>query len=835
MLRGRAGSLISFLFRAFNCTCSASDGTAGEGTPAPRKRSVAARARGSKPGGVKRCPSCGLKLPEGENSPAIAAFPGQGMRCKCPPKSALSEDEMAKMFWQLKQTGAGSTFSSQSSVPRKKGRTSVDLIEGAIIGGTYKIEGLIGAGGMGEVYKAQHLMLKKTCALKVIPPDQVTQIGWQRFQAEAKTIAKLSHINLVKVSDLGVHEGCLPYYAMEFIDGETLFHLLRGRGPLPLTKVLPIFSQICDGLAYAHRNGLVHRDLKPENIMLERSAGGKVTVKILDFGLVKLAQNDRAMQSLTAVGEVFGSPFYMSPEQCVGGQIDNRTDIYSAGCMLFECLTGRPPFVDPSPVELITSHQSAEPPTLADRLGKNALPQSMDVVLAKLLRKDPLERYQSFSELKSDLIKVGRGETVEPFIVSRATRTAKSSGRAETTSQAEDDATGSFDRPLHIRNILIVSGIALTLLIGAAAFVYYLPKVRLAETKPPAAEPLERGEAAAVIYNATDDFDLVKPAKPERPIQSDRETKVEANLSSSLSQERNSPMPTVAASEIIGSGPFSGIVVESNGKKCRFLRFPKQSSLGRLKFGNGNIAFAHGTVLIPIDAAVTFSPSVELMKYPDYLKHFQPGDIIEVKLSPNPDGDNNALLAACSRLRGVKRLDLISANDLNSYSIPIIDRFESLESLRVVVENETAEALARLSALKKVGNLSLLGDTLDPIIFRIRDASSIKSLSLRTITFTNRSIDLLANMPHLEYLYLDSDSLNHPAVVDYVLAKLVKSPRLKTLGLGRAGISDNGIASLKKFPSLQMIQIGQPKLDEKLRQYLAQKLPGLEFSPVPPQ
>jgi serine/threonine protein kinase len=122
-------------------------------------------------------------------------------------------------------------------------------------------------------------------------------MGWQRFQAEAKSIAKLDHINLVKVSDLGIHEGCLPFYAMEFIDGTTLAEMLEQHGPMPLTQALQVFIQICAGVDYAHRNGIVHRDLKPANIMLMQSAGEKLQVKILDFGLVKLTLSDQQKQS----------------------------------------------------------------------------------------------------------------------------------------------------------------------------------------------------------------------------------------------------------------------------------------------------------------------------------------------------------------------------------------------------------------------------------------------------------------------------------------------------------------------------------------------------------
>jgi serine/threonine-protein kinase len=324
------------------------------------------------------------KVADGQTG-SITAFLFQGTRCKCQPKNQAPDNDMADRFWRLKEEGLGKTFSSDAAIidiRRKTDEpTSIDLLPGAVIGGVYGIVRLIAKGGMGEVYLAQHLTLGKTCALKLIPPDQVTEVTWQRFQNEAKSVAGLEHVNLVRVTDLGIHEGCLPFYAMEYIDGQTLAGMLVSRGPLPLKMVLDIFIQICDGVDYAHRNGVIHRDLKPANIMLSKAQTGKLTVKILDFGLVKLTKKDRNQQSLTSVGEIFGSPFYMSPEQCIGGKIDNRSDIYSLGCTMFESLTGRPPFLGPSPVEIVSGHQTVDPPSLDSVVGAKVFPEALEVVL----------------------------------------------------------------------------------------------------------------------------------------------------------------------------------------------------------------------------------------------------------------------------------------------------------------------------------------------------------------------------------------------------------------------------------------------------------------------
>jgi serine/threonine protein kinase len=326
---------------------------------------------------------------------------------------------MSARFWKLKEAGSGTVFIATRGEDDKRKSNSINLARGAIIGGAYRIIELIGRGGMGEVYLARHETLGKKCALKVIPPEQVTEAGWQRFQLEAKAVAKLEHLNLVRVTDLGIHQGCLPFYAMDFVEGKTLAELLVESGPMPLTVILDLFIQVCDGVDCAHRSGILHRDLKPANIMVQQTKTGQRIAKILDFGLAKLTSHDRTKQSLTAVGDIFGSPFYMSPEQCNGDKLDRRSDIYSIGCTMFECLTGQPPFTGHLASAVIFSHMEADPPSLESIVGQGRLPASLEIVMAKLLRKNPVERYQSLLELRGDMERVVRKEEVQPFYVSR--------------------------------------------------------------------------------------------------------------------------------------------------------------------------------------------------------------------------------------------------------------------------------------------------------------------------------------------------------------------------------------------------------------------------------
>jgi len=333
-----------------------------------------------------------------------------------------TESEMTAKFSQLKMAGTGTLFASAAPGSEQAGSggalnakaLTIDLAPGAIIGGLYEIIRLIGQGGMGEVYLARHMTLNKNCALKVIPPDQVTEVTWLRFQLEAKTVAQLNHINIVRVTDLGIHEDCLPFYAMEYLEGSNLAELLEANGPMPLDRALETFIQVCDGVECAHRAGILHRDLKPANIMLMKSNKGKLEVKVLDFGLAKLTRHDRNKQSLTAVGDVFGSPSYMSPEQCGSEQLDNRSDIYSIGCTLFECLTNRPPYVGNEAAAVFFGHLTGVTPTLASVVGEDVFSPQMERIINRLLRKKRDERYQSLAELKQDLEAVAKSRAKTP-------------------------------------------------------------------------------------------------------------------------------------------------------------------------------------------------------------------------------------------------------------------------------------------------------------------------------------------------------------------------------------------------------------------------------------
>ena len=241
--------------------------------------------------------------------------------------------------------------------------------------GSFQIIELIGRGAMGKVYRARHKILAGEYAIKTLNARHLSENDWKRFKNEGLAISKMVHPNIVTIYDMGLHEGFLPYYAMEFLEGTNLIDILQEHGPSPMQQAIPLFVEACDGIGYAHSKGIVHRDIKPGNLVLMSNpskAGARI--KIVDFGVAKLSGLVCDSQDLTAAGEIFGSPLYMSPEQTQGARVDARSDVYSLACTMFQMLTGVPPFKGKSAMDTMLMHQTAQAPTLREASGGKNFP-----------------------------------------------------------------------------------------------------------------------------------------------------------------------------------------------------------------------------------------------------------------------------------------------------------------------------------------------------------------------------------------------------------------------------------------------------------------------------
>ncbi len=278
------------------------------------------------------------------------------------------------------------------------------LQPGTIFAGHYEILCVLGQGGMSTVYKARHLLVDSVRAIKVIRSDQTDNSKvLRRFHQEGKAALALEHPNIGRVYEFGIEPTLQkPYLVMDYVEGKTLSATLLEEGALTTERACRLIAQVCDGLQEAHTKGVVHRDIKPGNIILTTDSTGAETAKIVDFGIAKMIGADDS-QNLTQTGDVFGTPLYMSPEQCLGRKVDARSDLYSLGCVLYECLSGEPPFQGSSPLETIMMHVNGAFPTFDDKV----ISVQLKSVVLKSLSKKPEERFQSASDLRQALTNEG--------------------------------------------------------------------------------------------------------------------------------------------------------------------------------------------------------------------------------------------------------------------------------------------------------------------------------------------------------------------------------------------------------------------------------------------
>lgn len=362
------------------------------------------------------CQRCGKVIAGARRKGSFTAFLLKDMRCQCDkpltkaPTSKNTEDSLKTRFHRpvdashtrkpvhetRRQTRAAQLLKSDAQL--------VTLAPGQVIGGCYQLSSLIGQGGMGLVYKARHITLGRTCALKFLAPSMVSRTSWQLFQKEAQIISSLNHPTICHIYDLGIHASSLPFYAMDYLAGRTVDQVITDDGPLSVGATVEIAIKVAEGLSYAHRRAVVHKDIKPANIMLVPNDQGNIDVKLLDFGIAQLSET-RSTDSTAMSDEVVGSAAYMSPEQFTDGQVDLRSDIYSLGCTIFETLTGVTPFHADDLDELARMHHKVTAPLMSEVTGLE-FPQAIEAVVKKCLQKQPQSRYQNANELAIDLQRI---------------------------------------------------------------------------------------------------------------------------------------------------------------------------------------------------------------------------------------------------------------------------------------------------------------------------------------------------------------------------------------------------------------------------------------------
>lgn len=309
-----------------------------------------------------------------------------------------------------------------------------------ILSDRYQLSEIVGRGGASVVYQAKDLETGQSVAIKLLRQDIAeNEMAILRFQKEVRAAAELMHPNLGRIHGYGQDADGQPYIVMDLVEGENLAVLLKGESTLGVEKALNIFIQICEGLMYAHEKMVVHRDLTPSNIIVSHNEKGEVLPKIVDFGFAKIIGAEENALRLTQTGEVFGSPLYMSPEHCLGQELDVRSDIYSLGSLMYEALSGKPPLAGDNVLATVAKQVRENPVSMRDI--NASIPESIDCVVLKCLEKDPADRYQSVCDLMSDLQRVKSGKPIEAY--TRTVRQTVSPGEASSSKRPVSNSTST--------------------------------------------------------------------------------------------------------------------------------------------------------------------------------------------------------------------------------------------------------------------------------------------------------------------------------------------------------------------------------------------------------
>lgn len=728
-----------------------------------------------------------------------------------------------------------------------KGKTVTVFRPGLIVDQTYQLIEEIGQGAMGVVFSCTHLVLQKDYALKLLMANELSKEAWNRFQVEAKALAKLNHPGIVGIHNMGVHHGLddnTPYYVMDLLSGENLDDLIKKSGPLAVNQALEYFIRVADALQSAHAQGVIHRDIKPSNLMLVRDQSERVAqIKIVDFGIARVNQSGHSTQSQTATGVIIGTPFYMSPEQCRGERVDERSDIYSFGCTLFEALTGQPPFKGGNAFHTFMMHQNDSAPTLASKRSRvlsseefpaeefppKEFPQGLEAVVEKTLQKNVSERYQSMAQLKHDLERVMQGKGVTSRGIRRTTvpdialfdtsvlesrdragsgRHSNDAGDLADDEDYDDDLSGDTGIFAHPR--LLLGGalvIALVVLSVLANTLWKEPTPQLKVNKEQA-DPFAEFEQSRLTPPALMKKIGASPSEiaffrkfnwgVEGEYESTYRNLVEAYM------EKTS-LPHAAPTLYKVAGAF---------------QFPTEFYLGAIQFDDGPINYATGFMPLSYPSAleheheVHYYSSVLSQDYPQLLERFGPDDLTGIDLKLN---DTKAAIASLRKWRRLRDLSFFNSitkclpgfehkiedSPLTDAMLPSLNSFSNLHSLGVAGDDISGPAVARMPLLR-----------------------TLKILKVKRIKNVQPLLEALPRFDNIEELWLMSLYLN-----DSDLEPLTRMKNLKSLRITRSQLTPGSFEYFKRMPALKKLKLDRTWSKEDTERF-KQAFPGYEFEPV---
>ena len=673
---------------------------------------------------------------------------------------------------------------------------------------SYQLLSLLGRGGMGMVFACKHLALDKQYALKLLPAGNVDNDAWNRFQAEAKALARLNHKGIVRIHNMGVHEGEFPYLVMDLLSRETLDQLIHQSGPLPADQAVELFILMADAFDSAHKNGIIHRDIKPANVMIVRDANERIeATKIVDFGIARLSEKDLDSQSQTATGLVFGTPYYMSPEQCQGHRADARSDIYSLGCALFETVTGRVPFKGENAFLTFFKHQTEAPPKLKDLASGVAFPEGLQEALDKMLHKNVEKRYQTMAQVKQDLSRISTGKTISA--AGPVSSTTAQPARAVIKLDSSTEAKKNLDSPKSTLSELLPAPVRLPLVVMLAGLVILsvaLPcffifasisgkkPVKTAQTGIISRDLANEKIATAKEKAAGADEGSLDPAQARNGKMNNKSGA--AMYSMLLDQDLSEGGLDESEEKSAKRFDYDSLSVESDrlGKSLnKFLRdnvgghffkpkakppgfqFPEDISIGAVRVGFNSPVLATGFVPAPHLGSVTLYLETATNKNSQLLDLFWPDDITGLEIVwPHPE---NALkrITKWTRLRELSLFNpLIKAPpSLQSFDespftdadLPKLNQFTHLRSLGLAGDDITGPAVLKIPFLKNLNTLKLKRIVnFAPVLAALPTMDNIEQLWLGNLILQDEQLENITRMKNLNSLTIMVSKLTPDSV-----------------------------------------------------------------------
>jgi eukaryotic-like serine/threonine-protein kinase len=622
-----------------------------------------------------------------------------------------------------------------------------ELLPGELVAdGRYKVEFFVGRGAVGSVYAVEQVFLKKRFALKMLIPAGASDSILRRFQKEGQAASRLDHPNLVRAVDFGLIDGNRPFIIMDFVEGQTLGQYLKKNGTLPLNMALQVFIPVCLAMDYAHKQGVIHRDITPNNIVLvpSQSATSQFTPRIIDFGIAKLASDDET--ALTKVGEIFGTPLYMSPEQCLGARIDNRSDLYSLGCVLFEVLTGSPPFRAETALKTMMQHREDRPYSLKEASLGSQFPEALERIVAAMLAKDPEDRYRSCGEVAQDLIWLQQGEPERVLATSPGYDTATTKSASRSKSSGTAGAT-KIEKQFARQTIMVAAAAIVIFGIGIFLTRY------LSDDKP---APALRG--------------------PEK--------------------SNNAAEPNLVADDPHGEGYFSRVE-----KNVRSYHVPLRLDLGEFTWWQDDRLQRVATKTkrdfdVPLDARLMLSLAPQIyMENPSYFARLAKGELSGLLIT-NAAGearkavDEEQLDRLFSFTRPLQSVRLIYWN-LGEVPEDTLESISTLPNLHWLCLHEGVAQDERLAELKNLHQLKVLSfrslnHVKDLIQQIIKKNHSLRRLAMLNSHVTLEDLQQLSHVRTLDTLDLKENSLKGRNGYDQqsVWTALRQMPELRRLSLG---------------------------------------------------